>query len=238
MYLKKGVTGVTVPTNPINIRARGGTPFLFQKCHTPSSEGWKIMDFDPIKMQEKLYKLRRNRHQMTPEQRRQYAKNLQNFCMQVNAECNAYLLIVLSEGLWVMNGDEKEAEKVVLRAGKIGRGEWWKNQLKEMHRALFARYSIEEFMSIAYRLRIEIWCKAYGPYWARRTKTDPDTGKMTNDLVDSLWGGHYVWSGERGQWESADGTSCTIMLPPTLDLIEKVYREEVAAYDIRKTGGI
>jgi len=186
--------------------------------------------------QEKLDRLRRNEEQMTPEQRKQYAKNLQNFKKQIAEECTEILRAFLLDGLQVLKGDEGGADAIKRRIAMITEKQSWKDRMLDARDILFRTYSLDEFLTAVCPMHDEIWYMAYGPYWVSKTQVDPETGEITNPVVDAIWGEKFYWNAEHNQWEGKEKLTWTIMLPPTQELLEKAYREEVERYEQRKTG--
>lgn len=184
------------------------------------------MAADVQKMQEKLDKLRRNEAQMTPVQKKQYAKNLQAFKKQICAEADELVKDFLFGSLQVLNGDEAKGEEIMKKAMQIIHLNSGQKQMDEAVRILFRRYSVFGFLDALCRIHTEIWYKAYGPYWVSKTRKDAD-GLLRNTLLDEIWGESFYWKDEWREWVSDSGRSVTIMLPPTAELLEAYYKEEV-----------
>ena len=193
------------------------------------------MAIDLKKTQENLDRLRRNEEQMTPAQRKQYAKNLQNFRNQIILECNEILREFICGNMYVLKGDEGGLDSIKRRMAIITETDRWKNLLRDLKAVLFQSYSLDAFLEAACPMHTEIWYKAYGPYWVTRTQVDPETGEITNALVDAIWNEKFRWVAEHNQWEGKEKLTWTIMLPPTQKLLEKAYREEVRLYEQRKS---
>lgn len=194
------------------------------------------MAIDFKKTQENLDRLRRNEEQMTPAQRKQYAKNLQKFRNQIIRECNEILQEFICGSMYVLKGDEGGLDSIKRRIAMITGTQEWKDRLLDAKDVLFRTYSLDAFLEEACRMHDEIWYKAYGPYWVSRTNVDPETGEITNALVDAIWGEKFRWVADHNQWEGKEKLTWTIMLPPTQELLEKAYREEVKLYEQRNTG--
>ena len=188
------------------------------------------MAIDLKKTQEKLDKLRRNETQMTPEQKIAWKKNLQAFRNQIIAEANEIIREFIFGQLNVLKEDEGAVSQIIARAQKLIETDWWKGQMKNAKNVLFGTYSVNKFLEAICRMHVEVWYKAYGPYWVSKTVTDPATGEMTNPIVDAIWGKKCVWNAEHGQWEGKEELTWTIMLPPTMELLKQSYEEEVRSY--------
>lgn len=194
------------------------------------------MAIDLEATQAKLARLQRNLEQMTPEQRVQYANNLQIFKKQIAKECNEILREFFLGDLKVLKGDEGGADAIIRRIDAITGTAWWKDRMKDLRDHLFQTYSLDAFLEESCRLHDEIWYKAYGPYWVSKTQVDPETGEITNPVVDMIWGEKFYWNAEHNQWEGKEKLTWTIMLPPTQELLEKAYRKEVQLYEQRNAG--
>lgn len=177
-------------------------------------------------IQEKLDKLRRNEERMTPEQRRSYGKNLRAFRKQILDECNNLLLSVVSDGIWVLENDDVGTADILSRVRQTVKDSWWRQYVKETKQVLFSTYSVGEFLKMVFRLRIEIVYRAYGPYWVSKTQVDQESGVMSNQIMNLVFGINFRWVREHNQWESEDGTSAAIMLPPSMELLTEMYEKE------------
>ena len=185
------------------------------------------------KFQEKLDKLRRNEEQMTPLQKKQYAKNLQAFKKQISAEAEELLRDFFFGGIIVLKEDEQAGDEIVQKAKQIVESRWGKDQLKQASRALFRNYSAHDFLEAACRLWTEIEFKAYGPYWVSKTWRDHKKGAYRNPLPDAIWGVPFYWKDEWHEWVADDLSSVTVMLPPTKELLEESYKKEVEMYECK-----
>lgn len=86
---------------------------------------------------------------------------------------------------------------------------------REIARAVFEEYDADKALDIAAeKLHPRIWLEAYPEYWLKHCIIENDR-PIWNDLIQMRW------NSDLQIWESRDGTSVTIMLPPTAELIER-----------------
>ena len=80
---------------------------------------------------------------------------------------------------------------------------------------VFEEYDADKALDIAAeKLHPRIWLEAYPEYWLKHCIIENDR-PIWNDLIQMRW------NSDLQIWESRDGTSVTIMLPPTAELIER-----------------
>ena len=186
--------------------------------------------FDEI--EEKLGKLRRNEEQMTSQQRVQYAAALQNLKSKIMVPVNKVADDFLLGSVHILAADaETEGKAVREKAQKFIEEAKSDGVFKDAEAALFSEYKIDAYLERIVPVHNRIWHKAFGPYWAKHTIWDEERKTYRNEVCDAIWGHEFFWVDEHRQWESDNPVSCTIMLPPTMELINKAYEEEVKSYE-------
>lgn len=96
-----------------------------------------------------------------------------------------------------------------------------KENIRRIGRAVFQDYDPDEALDILVnKIQPRIWYQAYGPYWVSCCREDH--GKTVSDLLPGM-----EWDPKTGLWiKSENGIrSWTVMLPPTMELLEKEYRK-------------
>lgn len=174
---------------------------------------------------EKLGKLRRNEERMSPEQRRQYAKNLHALRRQICADASAVLRAWCFGGLRVIRTDQGGIDSIIRRAQMICDEEKRGGEFKRLGKILFTAYSVDEFLDASVRLHDRIWFEAYAPYWISRCAWNEERKTWWNPII-KMW-----WVPKWNEWVSQEGDRWTVMLPPTEDLVQKQYQEEKASYE-------
>lgn len=174
---------------------------------------------------EKLGKLRRNEEQMSPEQRRQYAKNLQAFRRQICADASAVLNDWCFGGLRVIKTDQGGIDSIIRRSRMICEKEKRDGEFKRLGRILLTTYSVDEFLDAGVRIHNRIWYEAYAPYWISRCVWNEERKTWWNPII-KMW-----WVPRWREWVSQEGDRWTVMLPPTEDLVRKQYQEDKANYE-------
>lgn len=190
------------------------------------------VDIDEFK--ENLGKLRRNETQMSPEQKKMYAKNLQAFKKRICKDASDILSSYLTSGMRFIKTDDGGIDLVGRLLERI-RDEEVKNHIgKKLGSVLLRTYSLDAFLESAVPLHNRCWYEAYGVYWVARCKMDPEEKTYYNPIIDMYWHEEY------GLWVSKDGCSFTIMLPPTEELLKKAYEEEKERYAmiVSERGGL
>lgn len=177
------------------------------------------------KLAEKLGKLRRNEEQMTPAQKKQYAKNLQALKRQICAGASEVLKEWCFGCLQVIKTDQKGIDFILLKGQMIVDEERKKGEMKRLGRILFSTYSVDSFLNAGCRLRDRIWFEAYGPYWLSRCEWNEEKKTWWNSIIGMWWRPEYC------EWVSDNESKWTIMLPPTRELLLKQYREGKANYE-------
>ena len=178
----------------------------------------------------KLDKLRLNETQMSQEQFVRYASVLKKYRTEIIAGANQILRSFWLSGLIVEKGGQSDA---VCRAiQKIISSEAAKGEMKQLKDILFQTYSLDKFLTAAYRVHCKIRYEAYAPYWTHRCKKKPLPDGIDwigmeaagavwyNSMIDMYWhDGYGIWVSEKeAAWRGS--------LPPTDELCEAEYEKE------------
>ena len=184
-------------------------------------------------LEEALGKLKRNETQMSEEQKRRYAKQLEAKIRQLASQVMREFLL---SGIRIRKDDGDET------AGKIEavvRDE--QGSMRKAMEILLSTYDMDEFLKALCPIQCRIFHEGYGLYWVSHCKPtgDPEF-PYTNDLIGmEWWEGHNEWAAtkmEDGKRTVDFKRGVTIMLPPTMELIQKDYQEEMQRYKAM-TGG-
>ena len=182
-------------------------------------------------MDEMLGKLRRNEEQMTEAQKKQYAVQLLALKKKISKSateiCRSFLLC----GIRILKEDENNEaiERInMILAEEIARG-----ALKEASRILFSTYNVDKFLEALCPVHDRVFYEGYAPYWIEHCDVYNEVGKQTHGGGEfSAWN-HIIdmgWIEEYGVWKKKDEMCWMIMLPPTMELIQKEYEEAKKRY--------
>lgn len=182
-------------------------------------------------MDEMLGKLRRNEEQMTEAQKKQYAVQLLALKKKISKSateiCRSFLLC----GIRILKEDENNEaiERInMILAEEIARG-----ALKEVSRILFSTYNVDKFLEALCPVHDRVFYEGYAPYWIEHCDVYNEEGKQTHGGGEfSAWN-HIIdmgWIEEYGVWKKKDEMCWMIMLPPTMELIQKEYEEAKKRY--------
>lgn len=182
-------------------------------------------------IEEKLGKLRRNEEQMTEAQKKQYAVQLLALKKKISKSateiCRSFLLC----GIRILKEDENNEaiERInMILAEEIARG-----ALKEASRILFSTYNVDKFLEALCPVHDRVFYEGYAPYWIEHCDVYNEEGKQTHGGGEfSAWN-HIIdmgWIEEYGVWKKKDEMCWMIMLPPTMELIQKEYEEAKKRY--------
>ena len=182
-------------------------------------------------MDEMLGKLRRNEEQMTEAQKKQYAVQLLALKKKISKSateiCRSFLLC----GIRILKEDENNEaiERInMILAEEIARG-----ALKEASRILFSTYNVDKFLEALCTVHDRVFYEGYAPYWIEHCDVYNEEGKQTHGGGEfSAWN-HIIdmgWIEEYGVWKKKDEMCWMIMLPPTMELIQKEYEEAKKRY--------
>lgn len=179
---------------------------------------------------EKLRLLGVNETKMSKEQFVRYASVLEKYRTEIIAGANQILRSFWLSGLIVEKGGQSDA---VCRAiQKIISSEAAKGEMKQLKDILFQTYSLDKFLTAAYRVHCKIRYEAYAPYWTHRCKKKPLPDGIAwigmeaagavwyNSMIDMYWHDWYgIWVAEKeAAWRES--------LPPTEELCEAEYEKE------------
>lgn len=127
--------------------------------------------------------------------------------------------LFLMDGIRVSEDPGKDFQTFVKRIKLILKQE--QGSFREIGRAVFQDYDPDKALGIlANRIQPRIWYQAYGPYWVSCCRED--TGKTVCDLLPGM-----EWDPKTELWmKSENGIRFwAVMLPPTMELLEKEYRK-------------
>lgn len=177
--------------------------------------------YDLKTMEQLLDKKRKNDGVLTMEQRYGRYRNKYRELKQEICSCfNTLLPQFLFCNLKFAPGDEAEAVKVQGRCAKIIEEE--KGSVKEALETLYAEYDFDKALLKTLRLRNRIVYEAYAPYWLSRCeKTSHPDFTYYNGII-----GMY-YNPKTSMW--ANEESATVMFPPTKDMMDREYEEELKA---------
>lgn len=173
---------------------------------------------------------------MTEEQKKRYAAPLKKLKHEIAKDATVVMNEFLVSGCRPMKRDKDSANwKGFIRAADGFIAEWVKaGGNKDASKVLFKTYDIDAFLEALLPIHYKIWYEAYGPYWLSHcTPTFESEYTFTNDIIGMEW-----WA-ENSEWMSVkmvDGKKepdlqkgWTIMLPPTQELLDKAYKEDMEA---------
>jgi len=116
----------------------------------------------------------------------------------------------------------------MILAEEIARG-----ALKEASRILFSTYNVDKFLEALCPVHDRVFYEGYAPYWIEHCDVYNEEGKQTHGGGEfSAWN-HIIdmgWIEEYGVWKKKDEMCWMIMLPPTMELIQKEYEEAKKRY--------
>lgn len=179
---------------------------------------------------EKLRKLRLNETQMSQEQFVRYASVLKKYRREIITGANEILSHFWFGGLYIKKG--RQADVLCKEIQQIIDDESAKGEMKRLKDILFQTYSLDEFLTAAYRVHCKIRYEAYAPYWTHRCKKKPLPDGIDwigmeaagavwyNSMIDMYWhDGYGIWVSEKeAAWRGS--------LPPTDELCEAEYEKE------------
>jgi len=189
------------------------------------------------RLTENLGKLRRNEGRMTEEQKKKYAAPLKKLKHEIAKDATVVMNEFLVSGCWLMKGDEDSAAwKGFVRAAESFIADWARTGgSKDASRALFKAYDNDAFLAALLPLHYQIWYEAYGPYWLSHcAPTLEEDFTFANDIIGMEW-----WA-ENNEWTSVKAVGgkkgpdlqkgWAILLPPTRELLDKAYKEDLEAW--------
>ena len=132
----------------------------------------------------------------------------------------------------VMNKSLIEAQRVIEQISVSGILEIIQ-YLKEASRILFSTYDVDKFIESLCPVHDRVFYEGYAPYWIEHCDVYNEEGKQTHGGGEfSAWN-HIIdmgWIEEYGVWKKKDEMCWMIMLPPTMELIQKEYEEAKKRY--------
>lgn len=175
-----------------------------------------------------LDKLRKNETQMTEAQKVEYRKPLLKLKKTIAADATEIMCGFLLAGCNFKESDRDEVDAI----GKRLNGIMKEAEDKKAGKVLFATYDIDQFLKALLPLRLRIWYEAYAPYWIKNCeKTGSEEFPYHNDIIGmDWWEGHGEWATTKteGGKKTVDYKGgVTIMLPPTMELVQAAYQEEM-----------
>ncbi len=169
-----------------------------------------------------LDRLKRNETQMSEEQKRQYADQLDALKQHIQSMALDTGRVWLFEGIRIARHEPYAMERIrsVLSENEIGDAE------RAALTVLFSCYDFGRYLDCLLPLRLKIFYLGYGPYWAKHCKAVPDEKGGTefpyyNDIIDMFW------IPKLRMWKRKDKWQITIMLPPTMEMINEAYATEL-----------
>lgn len=160
--------------------------------------------------------LKKNREQVPLEElRTKYKRPYTALLQDIKKKTEVMLFHSLIDGLPFNNNEKEEWRAFSLRVKKAFQEEKRCGTFRRITQAVFHEYDPDKALEIsALTLWPRIWYQAYGPYWLKHC-IKQDNGEIWNDLIQMKWN-----SGTQ-TWRSKDGSSCSLMLPPTEELLRE-----------------
>lgn len=185
------------------------------------------------RLEANLGKLKRNLDQMTPEMRTKYKSAIDKMRSAILKDANQVYEDFLFGGRMFLDTKDdaftnsaQAINTIIVKAENAG----FKKRLMDW---LFECWDLDLFLDALCPLHYQVWFEGYGKwYWAHKIE-DKGEGleplRYYNPILDMWW--HNEWrewctlseDGETG--EKKPGFPVTIMLPPTMDLMEMDYRD-------------
>lgn len=182
---------------------------------------------------EKLGKLRRNETQMTEEQKKKYARQLKALQKKIAEDASAIMRGFVLSGVKILKGDG--ADEAIDRINKILEQERAKDEIRKASHVLFSTYDVDKFLEALIPLHDMVWFEGYGPYWCSKCRPYAGISKTGDALT--VWNDiiGMGWDAEHHIWQKEDEICWTLMLPPTMELIEE-SRKEMESHDNHRSG--
>lgn len=169
-----------------------------------------------------LDRLKRNETMMSEEQKKQYEKPLEALRRRVTSLSLKIGRAYIFSGIQLAKGDEHVWERI--------RAYVPDNEIADAERAaltvLFSSYNINGFLTALLPVKYKAFYLGYGPYWVSHCKpvTESDGNAAPtyyNDIIDMFW------IPKLRMWKRKDKWQITIMLPPTMEMINEAYATEL-----------
>ncbi|MBQ7655632.1 MAG: hypothetical protein IJS41_03895 [Clostridia bacterium] len=188
------------------------------------------------RLEQNLGKLQRNETQMSEGQKEKYRKPLMKLKEEIRQDAAQVILEFLFSECRILKKDGGTelpafAERARGIMGKAGRDGVFRKAMESLYR----EYDADGFLEALQPLQTEIWRKAYGPYWLKHcARTGEPDFPWHNDIIGRhWWEGRNVWvltKNESGFLEIDRRKGATSKLPPTAELMDERYEEEMAAW--------
>ena len=180
-----------------------------------------------------LGKLKRNEENMTPEQKVKYAAPLKKLKHDIWEEARELLQDFLVSGLRIAD-DDSDWREVIRRIERVIGEAKRDGSYRLAASALFASYDVDKMLEVALPIRYKVLYEAYGPYWLRHCK--PISGSeytFSNDIIGmEWWEKNRIWASvkmEGGKKVTDYRKGLTVMLPPTMELLDAAYKRDMEA---------
>ena len=177
---------------------------------------------------EKLGKLQRNETQMTERQKVIYADQLKNLKRKIAASASEIAKGFITGGIRILKKDPPETkDECINRIKAIIDQEIEAGAMKKASKVLFTTYDADKFLEALLPIRYRVWYEGYGPYWCKHCYL-PDQEEIERKGWGDYWAYNDIigaWYSKHNVWVYKDG-AVTIMLPPTMELIRREYKQE------------
>lgn len=175
---------------------------------------------------EKLGKLQRNETQMTERQKIIYAEQLKALKHKIAGLATGIAKDFILGGIRLLKQDQEEfiAQMKTIIDQEVAAG-----AMKKASRVLFTTYDPEKFLEALVPFRHRVWYEGYGPYWCKHSRTFSQ-----QEITENGYGEYTAYNeiikawylGKHRTWIFQDGRSFTLMLPPTMELVNQEYQQE------------
>ncbi len=176
---------------------------------------------------EKLGKLQRNETQMTERQKVIYAAQLKALRSKIAASATGIAKGFILGGIQILKKDPPETkDECINRIKVIVDQEVGAGAMKRASKVLFTTYDADKFLEALLPIRQRVWFEGYGPYWCQHCK--PYTGSGMSGKPLTYWNDliGMGWNPEYSVWEKEKEICWTLMLPPTIKLVRREYKQE------------
>ena len=187
------------------------------------------MEFSWEDYLEDIKKLRKNKEGVPIEiLKTKYAQPYNELLEKIRRETEKILFQFLFGGILIRKDEPEERDAFFRRAQAVIDEERAAGTFREIAKAVFDEYDAEKAIGVAAeKLHPRIWLEAYPEYWLKHCVTENDRS-IWNNLIQMRW------NSDLQVWESENGASVMLMLPPTEELIEKERRKYVNQKNMRE----
>jgi len=184
---------------------------------------------------ENLGKYQRNISQMTEAEKVRYKAPLMKLKKTIADDINVFQMDFMLSGCRFAprETDTGDWKGCIRRFTKIyeeyaDSGEW----SRPFNKVLMKTFSIDKYLESLLPMHYRFWYEGYGPYWLEHcSPTFEKEFTFQNDIIGMEWWEEYnEWAEvkiENGKKTVDYYGGVTIMLPPTQDLLEKAYKEDL-----------